>query len=369
MALNQSKRQVDNKPDAVVITRFSALGDVALAIPAVYDLCVAYPRLNVVFVTRKRMEPLAVNPPDNLIVEGIDLSLYSGVGGMIKLGKELLNKYNIKCFVDLHDVLRTKILRNYMKFKGIKVSVIDKGRKEKQKLVRKGAEAYFAQGNEPLRTTVQRYRDTINQAGFSVPSLFKSLRKTSTVESGNTKRIGIAPFAAHQGKIYPLDRMEEVVNKLAADSANQLFLFGGGQKESDILERWAHGKPNVINMASRNQGLAKELDVMTTLHVMIAMDSANMHLAALAGVPRIVTIWGATHPAAGFAPFCSDPEPHSDSSSTKTNTTPQIICIETPMTCRPCSVYGNRPCRHGDYRCMTSISPQTVIDSVVNKQH
>jgi ADP-heptose:LPS heptosyltransferase len=35
---------------------------------------------------------------------------------------------------------------------------------------------------------------------------------------------------------------------------------------------------------------------------MISMDSANGHLAAMYGI-KVITIWGVTHPYAGFLPF------------------------------------------------------------------
>ena len=42
-----------------------------------------------------------------------------------------------------------------------------------------------------------------------------------------------------------------------------------------------------------------ELNLMSHLDVMLSMDSANMHLASLVNIP-VVSVWGATHPYAGF---------------------------------------------------------------------
>jgi ADP-heptose:LPS heptosyltransferase len=77
------------------------------------------------------------------------------------------------------------------------------------------------------------------------------------------------------------------------------------------------------------------------------MDSGNMHLASLYGVP-VVSIWGATHPFAGFYGFGQD---HSNA-------------VQADLYCRPCSVFGNKPCYRGDWACMHMIEPRQVIDKV-----
>ena len=340
-----------NKPEAVVLVRFSALGDVAMAIPVVYDLCLARPELTVVFLTRIRFASLAVNPPTNLVVEGVDLDGYRGASGMMRLAARLCSRYSVKAFIDIHDVLRTAILRFFMRIRGVKVSVVDKGRADKRLLVARGAEKYFAEGGRPLPSTIQRYRDAVRLAGFTdVKPLFRSLFGAER-NSENEFLIGVAPFAAHRGKVYPVARMEEVVVKLSEMPDTKIFLFGAGKEECSILAEWAHGRPNVVNMASQNVGLPRELELMSLLDVMLAMDSGNMHLAAVAGTPRIVSVWGATHPAAGFVPFRSG------------NDTNDVVSLDLP--CRPCSVYGNRQCRYGDYACLGLLDPEKIISEVI----
>ncbi|MDE6541614.1 MAG: glycosyl transferase family 1, partial [Muribaculaceae bacterium] len=76
------------------------------------------------------------------------------------------------------------------------------------------------------------------------------------------------------------------------------------------------------------------------LDCMLTMDSGNMHLAAIAGTPTL-SIWGATHPYCGFAAWRQ-----SDADT-----------IQLPVPCRPCSVFGNRPCRRRDLMCLDAIRP------------
>ena len=94
--------------------------------------------------------------------------------------------------------------------------------------------------------------------------------------------------------------------------------------------------------------MGRELVLMSHLNVMLTMDSANMHLASLVHVPT-VSVWGATHPYAGFGGF-------------------QVKgseVIQLPLECRPCSIYGKTPCYKGTFECMRKISPAVIADAVL----
>nr|AIA86245.1 CAZy families GT9 protein [uncultured Prevotella sp.] len=83
------------------------------------------------------------------------------------------------------------------------------------------------------------------------------------------------------------------------------------------------------------------------LKVMISMDSANMHLASLTGTP-VVSIWGATHYYAGFMGWGQHPE----------NAT------EVSLSCRPCSIFGNKACFRKDYACLQRITPDMIVSKI-----
>ena len=57
------------------------------------------------------MTGLFVNAPVNLSVLPVDFSQYRGAAGLWRLASRLRKEYGISIFVDLHDVLRTKLLR------------------------------------------------------------------------------------------------------------------------------------------------------------------------------------------------------------------------------------------------------------------
>ena len=94
----------------------------------------------------------------------------------------------------------------------------------------------------------------------------------------------------------------------------------------------------------------EELRLISQLDLMLSMDSGNGHLAAVYGVP-VVTIWGNTHPSAGFAPFR---QPESNS------ITPDRI--KYPLI--PTSIYGKKIVE-GYEDCMASISPDQVMKTLI----
>lgn len=335
----------------LLITRFSALGDVAMTLPVVYDACRSNPDVHFFLVTRPVPAKVFVSPPYNLSIISVDLSKYKGIKGMKELADDLMQRYHIDAYADLHDVLRTKLLRLFMRMKGVKVAHIHKMRHARKALTRKHNKVML-----PLTSSRAKYREVFHRLGMSLNDTFTGLfreqaptpeifKDASAAKQPGEIWIGIAPFAQHAGKIYPMSLMKLVVDTLAARPGYKLFLFGAGDKEKKILAEWQKQYPeNLINMAEKKIGLAAELALLYYCDAMISMDSANMHLASLVRIP-VISIWGATHPYCGFMGW------HQRRETT----------VQLDMICRPCSIYGNKPCSRRDYHCLAGIPPSLVI--------
>ncbi len=340
----------------VLAVRLSALGDVAMTVPVLYSACLCYPDIEFTMVTRKSMTSVFLNPPRNLRVLGVNLEEYEGLGGLRRLYRKLRADLDFDGFIDLHDVLRTKVLALQCRMSGIPVAVINKGRKGKRALTRRNNKVLL-----PLSSSRARYRQAFHKIGLPVDTRFEGLfadipggkgdpevfASVTAPKSPGEKWVGIAPFAKHQGKIYPPELMEEVVSALSAREDVRIFLFGGGPVEREVLDDWAARYPRVISLAAKRLGFPLELALASHLDVMVSMDSANMHLASLVCTP-VVSIWGATHPYCGFKGWRQREDD----------------IIQLPMTCRPCSVFGNKPCYRGDYLCLRGIAPRAVVAKV-----
>jgi ADP-heptose:LPS heptosyltransferase len=258
---------------------------------------------------------------------------------------------------DLHSVLRSNYLRLRFNLSHFKVEHIDKHRKMRHALVNKNMKKKVKQ---QLPTSFENYAEVFAKLGFPIdknefisifppeggdmmqlPELFRDKKE-------DEKWIGIAPFAAHQGKIYPKEQMKEVVRTMVANHPDySIFLFGRGKEEEETFNQWTKEMPQCTFVSQHIENLRQELILMSHLDVMVSMDSANMHLASLVNTP-VVSIWGATHPMAGFLGWNQD----------KDNT------IQLDMECRPCSIYGQKPCIHGDFPCMKNIRPEVIIEKI-----
>lgn len=338
----------------VLIARFSALGDVAMTIPQVYSVCRSHPDVEFVMVTQKVASTLFINPPANLQVYVAEIyTRHKGLVGIWRLAREL-NALGIDAVADLHDVMRSQYLRLLLRCMGKKIFIIQKGREEKRHLVARNNKVF-----KQLTTSSQRYADVFDRMHLCYDHDFISLygqgrgdeatfAHLTPAKQAGERWIGIAPFAKHDGKIYPLHLMEQVVERLSSETDVRIFLFGAGEREASVLGAWRDKYPRVTSLADRRNGFPVELAIISYLDVMLSMDSANMHLAALVNTP-VVSIWGATHRYAGFLGYGVSPE----------------LIIELDMACRPCSVFGNKPCHRGDYACLNGISPEVVSNKVL----
>lgn len=345
-----SERGPGGEDSHILVIRLSAMGDVAMAIPVLSGVCSRYPRLKITFLTREFFKPLFDQLPNVEVFTADVKGRHKGVLGLWRLYNEL-KKRNIGAVADLHNVLRSNILKFFFGFSGIPIRQIDKGRAEKRALTAPKNKIF-----KPLKSTHQRYADIFSELGFPVDlSSTRPLEKLpltgnlkGLVENPSKVKIGIAPFAAFQGKMYPLELMEEVIEELDKDNAYQLFFFGGGSAEAEQLNRLEKKYANGVSCAGK-LSFAEELALISNLDLMLAMDSGNGHLAALYGVP-VVTLWGVTHPYAGFSPFGQDP----DSS---------LLADRGRFPLIPTSVYGNKM-PNGYERAMETIPPRGVIQKI-----
>lgn len=317
------------------------MGDVAMTVPVLRALISQYPNLKITVLTRGFFKPF-FRDLNNLSVFAADLKgRHKGIKGLFLLSKEL-KALKIDAVADLHNVLRSNILKLFLS--SLKTVQLDKGRKEKADLV---SGKIF----EQLKTTHERYKDVFEKLGYPIhqsepqfPSRVELSQGILDLVGKDTKTwIGIAPFATYKSKMYPLDKMEEVIRQLS--KSYKVLLFGG-QAEVDYFNTLE--RDNVINLAGK-LNLDQELDVISNLDLMISMDSGNAHLAAMLGI-EVLTMWGVTHPYAGFYPF----------NQKESNA---LLADRAQYPNIPTSIYGNK--FPEDYEaCMQSISPQSVIDKI-----
>ncbi|WP_422858229.1 glycosyltransferase family 9 protein [Flagellimonas sp. S174] len=340
-----------DKPVHILVLRLSAMGDVAMTVPVLNTLILKYPDARVTVLTKKGFAPIFAK------ISGVDVHIanikgeHKGFPGLWRLYKEL-KKMDIDAIADLHNVLRSNVLKKYFGLTRVPFKQINKGRKEKKTLTRLRNKEF-----KPLKTAHQRYADVFADLGFPIDlSAWKPLERqplpekiVNLIGQDAKKWIGVAPFAAHHGKMYPLTLMKEVINELDNTDKYKILLFGGGENEANQLEELSSKFSSTLNLAGK-LSLEEELAIISNLDVMVSMDSGNAHLAANFGIP-IITLWGVTHPYAGFYPFN---QPMDNALLSNREKYPGI----------PTSVYGNKV-PEGYEKVMETISPQSVNNKIL----
>lgn len=341
----------------VLVYRFSAIGDVTLLLPVLKGALDANADIEIHLLTKPFFAPLFQHI-ERLHFIGIDPKKeYPGVGGLFRLQQKLLQEVKPDLIIDLHQVLRTHLLHAFFRILHFKkVFTIDKGRAEKKRLVKSKA-------MHQLPSTVERYAACFEKAGLKVslpaPPLLpvvgseEIFNKLSPEEDLRGYRlIGIAPFSAHQQKEWGLPKFAQLLSSLQNMAPMKFLLFGGGKQELKQLWQLTKSLSDGCIVVGERLKFQDEIKLIPHLSLMISMDSANMHFAAMAGIP-VISIWGATHPALGFAPYGQNPQNELQYSGKELN-------------CRPCSVYGNKPCIYpGEVRCMSLLKVEDVSRRVV----
>jgi ADP-heptose:LPS heptosyltransferase len=326
------------------------MGDVAMTVPILRALVLQHPEVKITVVSRPFFQPFFEGIP-NLNFIGVDLNKrHKGFLGLLRLFSDL-RKLHIDVVADLHNVLRSKVVRTLFALSGKNVAATDKGRAEK-KVLTSLTNKVFA----PVKPMFERHVDTFKQLGFSINLTNVQFPEKATLSEEilsitgikNQNWIGIAPFAQYESKVYPQDLMQQVIDELAENKNHKIFLFGGGDKEIQLLNQLQSQHENILVLAGKLK-FKHELDVISNLDIMLSMDSGNAHIAAMLGV-KVITLWGATHPYAGFKPFNQ----------------PDTFCLTSdrekyPLL--PTSIYGNKKVE-GYEDMMRTILPTQVIEKI-----
>ncbi len=334
----------------LLVIRTSAMGDVALTTSVLSGMRQQYPEVELVLLTRQAFKPFFSS------VEGLQLVFpdlkkrHKGFFGLIRLYRDITTRYEFDYVIDLHNVIRSRVLSFLFWLSGVRVAVIDKGRREKRALI-------SGRTKKKLKHSVERYFDVFSSAGFPVePSLGKfiiptaeSLRKAeSLIDIKGVLNIGVAPYAKHKLKVWPEENMIRLLQLISESHKVRFWLFGG-KEDTEKLASFQN-KVAEAQVIAGKLDLDEELALMSLLDFMIAMDSSNMHMAALVGT-KVISIWGGTDPLGGFGAWMQ----------------PDNYSIRIPveeLTCRPCTIYGKGECKRGDFACMNWMTPEIVFRQI-----
>ena len=322
----------------LLVIRLSALGDVAMTVPAIYAVARLYPQWKIKVLTSPFFSRIFVGKPNNVELLTIEHEKTKGFAGLFRL-IHMLRKEDVTCVADFHNMLRSWIIDVFFVVTGHKVVMINKDRMHRRQLTKVHKQGVC------FRPFCLRYFDVLQKLGFKV-SADSVLPAKRTRNLPHIPSIGIAPFARYRNKTYPLDKMRDVVRLLSSHENVKIYLFGSKGAEQAILEEWVEEHAHATCVAGQ-MPIEEEIALMSRLDVMLTMDSANMHLASLVGTP-VVSVWGSTTPECGFLGWGQKRE----------------NCIVADCPCQPCTISGSNSCRYHDFHCLTALSPQQICEHI-----
>ena len=201
----------------VLVTRFSAMGDVAMVASVLRELSEQHKHIELIVVTRLQFKAFFEGIPNLIFHPIFPDEQHKGPKGLWRLFGELKH-YEIDYVADLHNNIRSRILSLFFKTAGFPLAILDKARHSKKELTRRKHKIF-----KPLRPTVERYADVFRQLGFPI-KLSHKLRKQSRkipqqyeqVLLDNKIHIGIAPFAQHPYKVWGIKHWDHIFNQFNA---------------------------------------------------------------------------------------------------------------------------------------------------------
>ncbi|MRJ08424.1 lipopolysaccharide heptosyltransferase family protein [Ornithobacterium rhinotracheale] len=317
----------------ILAFRLSALGDVAMTVPVILAVLEQNPQVEITMVVPSMLHDFYPQHPRLRLVDFDKKNKHRGLAGIYHFCQEITQE-PFDAFADLHGVLRSFVLGFLLKNAGVKISKIDKGRSQKRMLTRR-----YHKILKPLKHTTERYADVFRNLGLKVELNHELKNHLFTPQPKLGNAVGIAPFAKHKGKRYPLNEILQLILHLT-QRGKKVYIFGSKQEAASLD---GIKDPNIEIVAGK-LSFKEELKLISQLDCMLSMDSSNMHMASLVGVP-VVSVWGATHPYAGFMGYGQSAE---------------NAVQDTELNCRPCSVFGDKKCFRGDWACFDAITPEDL---------
>jgi heptosyltransferase-2 len=166
-------------------------------------------------------------------------------------------------------------------------------------------------------------------------------RAAALLPPGGGPLVGLAPGSVWPTKRWTPEGFAAVAAGLAAEGARCIVL--GGPDDVSLAEEVRMRAGGHATVLAGRTDLATLVALVDRLALLVANDSAPMHVACARGVP-VVAVFCATTPALGYGPYGS-----------------HARVVEADIACRPCARHGGRRCPRGTDDCMRLVTPGAVL--------
>lgn len=328
-----------------IIVQTGFIGDIALTMFLVEELRIAKPHDKIIFLTIPAGAEIAKAYPRliNEIIIFDKRGEHSGLNGLLRMIRKI-REIHAGTILSLHQSFRTGLMLAFSKipirigYKGASLSFMltdcfpyIKGihEIERQRILLKGIEP-----------------DVLPLAQIDRGVLLKS--NIDGLNPLKEQTIVIAPGSVWETKKWPAEYFQALIQILLDETSHVISLIGSAidaELCASIIPKEHKGR--VLNLAG-TMTLNQTIAYLRNSAVLIANDSAPIHLASLVNCPTIA-IFGPTHPAFGFGPLAD-----------------QSIIMQKDLDCRPCSIHGQASCPLGTHACMRELLPQEIANQALN---
>lgn len=331
----------DFKHIGIINTAF--LGDVAISLDLTASIKAYHPDCKINFITTPAAADIAS------ITQAIDLvtvfdkkSRHKSFSGMWKLAWEI-KEWGAECIISAHKSARSAILTAMINpkfsvgFNNAGLSFLYRKR------VKYNFNLHESDRLKYLLNAFQNYEGSAlnnDYIRFNIAVVNKIEHIMSDMNNAKPLII-IAPGSVWATKRWGTDRFIKLAKML---KNNYKVALVGGKSDSDLIDDVA-GKSGTIALAGK-LSIPETIYLMTKAEWVITNDSAPTHFANLAGC-KTATIYGPTSPIFGFYPMGKND-----------------VVFQTELPCKPCSIHGGEVCPLGTHECMTSITPEMIIEKL-----
>lgn len=322
----------------ILIVRFSSIGDIVLTTPVIRCLKKQIENAEIHYLTKKSFQSVIENNPY------ID-KIYT-INSEIKSLLPQLKEEEYDYIIDLHNNLRSSIVKNKLKTKSFTVNKLN---------IKKWLLVNLKINAMPKVHIVDRYMDTVAKLGVTNDGegLDYSITDDKKVDLSvlpNTHQKGFIGFVIggkHATKVLPEEKVISICNKI-----NKPIILLGGKEDKTMGE-------NIVKACSKNVynscgefSLGQSAYLVSIAEKIITNDTGLMHIASAFRKP-IVSVWGNTVPDFGMYPYL----PEIDKNKS-------LIIQNNNLKCRPCSKIGYKKCPKKHFKCMKTIDEKAIVDFV-----
>ena len=150
----------------------------------------------------------------------------------------------------------------------------------------------------------------------------------------------LAPVASFAAKHWPIENFVALAKKILHETELDVVVVAGPQ-DNHCEAFGAITDPRLINLQGKTK-LLQSAAWLKGARAVVGNDSGMNHIAEASGV-KVLTLFGPTHEAFGFAPHL-----------------PGSKSLSQDLWCRPCSATGARKCYRAEKYCLTQTTPDHV---------